>query len=250
MKTIIIKNPTEKDERQYLEFVKEKIKQVIEQIEANIKNYATDLQAQKNYLWENKAGMDHVEKVSVRQTVTQQATSAESALEKRNKIVKLLKSPYFGRFDFIEKEKEEVLEVYIGIYSFVDLENNNIIFDWRAPVSSMFYDFEVGEASYEAPNGNISGAILLKRQYRIRKSKFEFMIESSLNIHDDILQKELSSASSDRMKNIVATIQRDQNAIIRNENSHVLIFRVLPVREKHLLHCTGLLFCCIATKTV
>ena len=85
-----------------------------------------------------------------------------------------------------------------------------MIYDWRAPVSTMFYDFELGRAAYDAPAGVVEGEITLKRQFRIREGKMEYMLESSLNIHDEILQQELSKASDEKMKNIVATIQRDQ----------------------------------------
>lgn len=89
----------------------------------------------------------------------------------------------------------------------------------------MFYDYELGKAVYTSPTGEINGNISLKRQYRIRKGKMEYMIESSLTVHDEILQKELSSNADDKMKNIVTTIQREQNRIIRNEEAHVLIIQ-------------------------
>ena len=89
----------------------------------------------------------------------------------------------------------------------------------------MFYDFELGEAFYKTPSGEVRGEISLKRQYRIRQGRMEFMIENAVSIHDDILQKELSKSSDDKMKNIVATIQRDQNAVIRNETSRVMIIQ-------------------------
>lgn len=89
----------------------------------------------------------------------------------------------------------------------------------------MFYDYELGKAVYTSPTGEINGDISLKRQYRIRKGKMEYMIESSLTVHDEILQKELSSNADDKMKNIVTTIQREQNQIIRNEEAHVLIIQ-------------------------
>ncbi|HEU5148684.1 MAG TPA: 3'-5' exonuclease, partial [Chryseosolibacter sp.] len=101
----------------------------------------------------------------------------------------------------------------------------NLIYDWRAPVSSMFYDFELGPAWHDTPSGRISGNITLKRQYRIRDGRMEFMIENDLNIHDEVLQKELSHAADDKMKTIVATIQRDQNAVIRNDSSSVMIIQ-------------------------
>lgn len=100
-----------------------------------------------------------------------------------------------------------------------------MIYDWRAPISSMFYDHELGKATYSSPAGEIKGNISLKRQYRIRKGKMEYMIESSVTVHDDILQKELSANADNRMKNIVTTIQREQNHIIRNENAPVLIIQ-------------------------
>lgn len=101
----------------------------------------------------------------------------------------------------------------------------NLIYDWRAPISSMFYDYELGEATYTSPVGEISGDVSLKRQYRIRKGKMEYMIESSLTVHDEILQKELSNNADDKMRNIVTTIQREQNRIIRNEEAHILIIQ-------------------------
>lgn len=170
--------------------------------------------------------MDHTEKVSVRQSINQVAIPGENAVAKKKRLRKLLESPYWGRIDFIEEDENKSNPIYIGIYSFFDETlNTNTIHDWRAPISAMYYDFELGEAYYEAPSGRIEGNILLKRQYRIRNGKMEFMLENSVNIHDDILQKELSKSSDEKMKNIVATIQRDQNVIIRNETSRALIIQ-------------------------
>lgn len=89
----------------------------------------------------------------------------------------------------------------------------------------MFYDFEPGQASFEAPSGTKEGKIVRKRQFRIKEGEMEMMLESDLYIRDDVLQKELSRSADDKMKNIVATIQRDQNKIIRDETSPVLIIQ-------------------------
>ncbi|MBW6480225.1 MAG: helicase, partial [Bacteroidales bacterium] len=219
-------NKSEKEERQYLEKIKKKLKYALEQIDRSVDNFAREIKEQKKYLWENKAGMDHVEKVSVRQSVTQSALTGDAALEKKKRVQKLMQSPWFGRFDFKETDRNNSLPVYIGVYAYYDEEQKeNIIYDWRAPVSTMFYDFELGKASYNAPGGTVEGDITLKRQFRIREGRMEYMLESSLNIHDDILQLELGKASDEKMKHIVATIQRDQNAIIRNESSNVLIIQ-------------------------
>lgn len=235
-------NKTEKEERAYLESVKTIIDNLIVKTEEDVLSYSKDVQEIKDYLWENKADMDHVEKVSSRESITQRALTGEGAAAKIKRLRKLQISPYFGRIDFrqtdesvntlqcgsakVPKKEGYIPPIYIGIHSFYNpIEKQNLIYDWRAPVSAMFYDFELGTAFYEAPSGRVSGHIELKRQYRIRGGKMEFMLESSLNIHDDILQKELSKSSDEKMKNIVATIQRDQNMIIRNDHSRVLIIQ-------------------------
>ena len=219
-------NPTEQDERNHLDDIKNKLTVAINHADANVNSLSQEIQDSKDYLYENKAGMDHVEKVAVRQSIEQYAIKGENAAQKMKRLRKLIESPYFGRLDFIRKGERKRLPIYVGIHSFLDMENNiNLIHDWRAPISSMFYDFELGPAHFEAPSGTTRGNILLKRQYRIREGEMEFMLESSLNIHDDILQKELSATSDQKMKDIVATIQRDQNRIIRNEDARVLIIQ-------------------------
>ncbi|MCF8370554.1 MAG: AAA family ATPase [Bacteroidales bacterium] len=219
-------NPTENDERNYLEHIKRKLEIAIADTDSNVNSVSKEIQENKEYLWENKAGMDHAEKVAVRQSIDQFALTGENAVAKKKRLSKLLLTPYFGRIDFIRKGENNRLPVYVGVHSFIDFtENINYVHDWRAPISGMFYDFELGEAYFEAPTGETRGEILLKRQYRIRQGEMEFMLESSLNIHDDILQKELSATSDEKMKDIVATIQRDQNLIIRNEKSRVLIIQ-------------------------
>ncbi|NJM26684.1 MAG: AAA family ATPase [Bacteroidia bacterium] len=140
--------------------------------------------------------------------------------------MKLVASPYFGRIDFKTAGDAQSSPVYIGIHTFTeDHSNNNLIYDWRAPVSSMFYDYELGPAGYVTPRGRVEGEIALKRQYKITEGRMEFMIENAVNIHDEVLQRELSKSSDDKMKNIVATIQRDQNAVIRNETAKVMIIQ-------------------------
>jgi DNA helicase-2/ATP-dependent DNA helicase PcrA len=154
------------------------------------------------------------------------AFQGESTIAAKKRIRKLLESPYFGRIDFTMEGRSETLPIYIGVHSFADgVKGTYLIYDWRAPVSSMFYDFELGSAWYETAAGIVKGVIGLRRQYRIRLGKMEYMIENDINIQDDVLQKELSHSSDDKMKNIVATIQRDQNVIIRNESSPVLIIQ-------------------------
>ncbi|MEX0724163.1 MAG: 3'-5' exonuclease [Gracilimonas sp.] len=219
-------NPTEADERTYLQQIINKLEDAYLSVDENVHKAAKDLKDQKSYLYENKTGMDAAEKAAIKQSVNMQAISGEAAVAYKERLRKLIKTPYFGRIDFKEFGLDEVDPIYVGIHSFFDDgENENLIHDWRAPVSSMFYDFEPGQASFEAPSGTREGEIERKRQFRIIDGEMEMMLESDLYIRDDVLQKELSRSADDKMKNIVATIQRDQNAIIRNETSPVLIIQ-------------------------
>ena len=220
-------NPTEQLEREYLEVIKEKLLNSIQHSHDRVKQFSAELQQNKQYLHEHKAGMDEADMVATEQSITRMAFSGESAVAHRRKLLKLIASPYFGRIDFLESGRgEDPNAIYIGIHTFADeVLRKNLIYDWRAPVSSMFYDFELGEGWYSTPSGKIAGAIFLKRQYRIKEGRMEFMIENAVNIHDEVLQQELSKSADDKMKNIVATIQRDQNAVIRNETARVMIIQ-------------------------
>lgn len=218
-------NPKETDERKYLDEVQEMLETALNETNRKINNYSKDILEIKRYMYENLAQFDAAEKAANRIEVSDNIMFGESAIKVREQLQKLIQSPYFGRIDFAET-KEEGGVFYIGVHSFVDpVTSRHIIFDWRAPISSIFYDFEIGSAFYVAPAGKIGGPLTLKRQYKIRQAQMEYMIESSLNIGDEILQKELSQNSDDKMKNIVATIQREQNAIIRNEDAKVLIIQ-------------------------
>ena len=219
-------NQTEKQEKEYLKQIISFLKKVIGNTDASVKDHVDTLAEYKDYIWSNK-DIDPHEIRSMRESILNHFALGESVINKHKRLTKILAIPYFGRIDFLEKkENSKVMPIYIGIHTFYDPESRaTLIHDWRAPVSSMFYDHELGEAGYRSPSGEIKGVISLKRQYRIRGGKMEFMIESALIVHDDILQKELSSNADDKMKNIVATIQREQNQIIRNEDIRTLIIQ-------------------------
>lgn len=147
----------------------------------------------------------------------------EIALRQYTKLERLELSPYFGRIDFTEKGVNDAEEIYIGISSFFDEKGNILIYDWRAPISGIFYDFELGPAHYLCPEGIIKGRVSLKRQYRITKNQLELMLDTDINIGDEILQNILSSNTDEKMHNIVTTIQKEQNRIIRDENHQLLM---------------------------
>ncbi|EOR25053.1 MULTISPECIES: RNA polymerase recycling motor HelD [Clostridium] len=139
------------------------------------------------------------------------------------KYEKMLLSPYFARIDFNEEGKEIPEKYYIGISNLINNDFDFLVYDWRAPISSMFYDYEIGKAGYTCPEGVINGNLTLKRQYKINNGKLEYMFDSNIKIDDEMLQDILAKSSDSKMKAIVTTIQREQNQIIRNEEYKNLI---------------------------
>ena len=138
---------------------------------------------------------------------------------------KLLVKPYFARFDFIE-HGEEKEKIYIGIKNVIDDDSYNIwVYDWRAPISGIFYQFGLGEVSYRAPKGEIKGEVTLKRQYQIKKGELKYYADCESEISDPILLELLSQNASPKMKNIVSTIQKEQDAVIRDTTSEVIVLQ-------------------------
>lgn len=137
---------------------------------------------------------------------------------------RLLPSPYFGRLDFREDGLDMTEQIYIGVSSFVDEDGLSfLVYDWRSPIASLYYDFPPGPASYDTPAGRIEGTMTLKRQYQIQDGQIRNMFDANETIGDEILQQALGKGADSQMKSIVATIQKEQNAIIRNDKSWMLI---------------------------
>lgn len=216
----------EAKERKYLADLIEKVDDRITEINQSIQLKSDEIEQIKKHMDEHKRDMDHLEKNAMRESISNFSLQGEHAVGGKKRLLKLKDTAYFGRIDFLESKANETRNIYVGVHNFQDSKSNkNLVYDWRAPISSLFYDYELGEASYETQHGDVSGNISLKRQFRIRRGEMEYMLDTDLTIHDEVLQKELNMASSAKMKNIVATIQKEQNAIIRNEEARHLIIQ-------------------------
>ena len=209
-----------KQEEEYLKKTLAVIKELIENDDNSIKDRMAEIQEMKKYLWDNNAMLDDAEIASGMYNVNCDVSYTNENIKKLMKLKKSLESPYFGRVDFESNGFSE--PVYIGINS-IAKDLTFYVFDWRTPIASLFYNYGTGPASYEAPRGTISGNISLKRQYKISDEKIERCFNSDLNIDDEYLQEILANASSEKMTNIVNTIQREQNEIIRNVSDKYLI---------------------------
>lgn len=213
----------------YLQETVSVIKNKIEDEENKLVKRKKDLIDARREMYENTAHSSNdfdkltemVQHLSPIEVQTYDYVAAEQRLEKYKR---LLSCPYFARIDFAEEGYEEE-SIYIGIGNLIeDSSYKTYVYDWRAPISSIFYRYEIGKASYVCPSGVIEGNVSLKRQYEIKNSKLQYFFDSNVTIMDDILKKVLSSNASSKMKSIVETIQKEQDIIIRDiENDLVIV---------------------------
>ncbi len=174
----------------------------------------------KKFIWDSHAEMDPSEMRSMMAESDLQVSIMQSKGNYLQKLFRVQNKPYFGMIKFNENNEEE--EIYIGI-THVEDKLNYYVHDWRSPICSMFYDYETGPASYKAPAGIIKGEITRKRQYIIENGELKNIFDNDLNISDSLLQEVLAEESTDKMKNIVNTIQEEQNKVIRNTDDKNLI---------------------------
>ena len=145
--------------------------------------------------------------------------------EKLRLMEKSIDKPYFARLDFARDGETKLEKLYIGKVGVMDEDNNNIVIDWRAPVSSMYYDSNIGRASYTAPEGTCTGELLLKRQYDIENRELKGYQDVDTVSNDELLKPYLNASADNRLKNIVSTIQHEQNSIIREPISKNIIIQ-------------------------
>lgn len=196
------------------------IRNEISLLSTDLYDKETKLKEFQKMMWDNKAELDPAEMKTLRTSNDLEVFFLEQKAKKFKKLYSIQNKPYFARIDFeteIHKDK-----IYIGITN-VCKDNTYFVYDWRSPICSMFYDFGVGETFYTAPEGVISGNITLKRQYQIKDGKLENVFDTTINIDDEVLQNVLKENSSKYMKNIVNTIQQEQNLVIRDDKTDNLI---------------------------
>lgn len=212
------------DELVHLEQVSARLSDALQQAEASVRRADREYADTKKYMADHRGEIDPHEMFQNELLLKQTDRTGAFAVEMRDRIAKLKDSPYFARIDFREEQEEEGQPYYIGRFAF-QYENEPLVFDWRAPISGMFYDCEVGAAGFMAPAGWTAGELTRKRQFKIRNGVMEYALESSANVQDDVLQRELSHTSDEKMKSIISTIQREQNQIIRNEKEGTMIIQ-------------------------
>lgn len=213
---------------EFLTLINEKLKHKIQEVNHALSEGQKEIESMHTYYWDNYTEMDQYgyENFDNQQALFQQVNANQEQFAYRQRLEKMIDSPFFGRVDFCYEGEEEPEQFYIGIGNFSEKTGHvPLIYDWRAPVSGLFYDYDKGTASYTAPAGILHGEITSKWQYKIRRGKMIYEFESDVKIDDDILKAELGSNGDVQLKNIVRTIQKEQNAIIRNTKDKIMVIQ-------------------------
>ena len=217
-----------KNGREYLQYVLKCLNDRLAQADAAILEGEKEIEDMHEYYWENYTEMDQYgyEDYDNQQALFRQMNANEEQFRLRKRFKKMQDSPFFGRVDFRYDGDEEAETFYIGIGNLSESAGSlPLVYDWRAPVSGLFYDYDKGPASYEAPSGIFEGEVTSKWQYKIRKGKMLYEFESDVKIDDEILGAELGSNGAVQLKNIVRTIQKEQNEIIRNTKDKIMVIQ-------------------------
>ena len=217
-----------KNGREYLQYVLKCLNDRLAQADAAILEGEKEIEDMHEYYWENYTEMDQYgyEDYDNQQALFRQMNANEEQFRLRRRFKKMQDSPFFGRVDFRYDGDEEAETFYIGIGNLSESAGSlPLVYDWRAPVSGLFYDYDKGPASYEAPSGIFEGEVTSKWQYKIRKGKMLYEFESDVKIDDEILGAELGSNGEVQLKNIVRTIQKEQNEIIRNTKDKIMVIQ-------------------------
>lgn len=220
-------------EQKRVDAISQLIRERIEELQKQVGGLRGDIVDIRRNFWDDvtlnfedaaESAESHASMKQQAEVLSERERSHRHAEEQLKTLIKLEQSPYFGRIDFKEKGDSKSDEIYLGVGSLLDETGlDYLIYDWRAPVSSLYYDYGPGPVQYETPSGAIDGEMTLKRQYIIRNAHIQSMFDTGVTIGDELLQEVLGKQSDAQMKSIVATIQREQNRIIRNERARLLI---------------------------
>lgn len=212
-------------EKNYLAEVTHQLKQKITEVEAALNTNEDNYKELKHYTIDYKNELDKYEVYNHQQNL--KFLDSRSVLE-ANVLKKLnyqKQTPYFSKIAFQFDDEEEVEDFYIGRYGFADRYGEQLIYDWRAPISSLYYDFSLGEAYYESHQRKFYGQLRLKRQFEIKNGVISFVVDTNDAINDELLMRELGKSTSNEMKTIIHTIQKEQNQAIRDTKTKNLIIQ-------------------------
>lgn len=206
------------EQKQHTEDLYNKAHQETSQVE---QNYSQN--AKVNLIEADDRIETHAE-IQQQKGLVARAVENEAILKRQiDELSDLQKSPYFGRIDIKDDDEPDTESLYIGVSSFADHDGNFLIYDWRAPISSIYYNGTLGKVKYDTPAGAMETELIKKRQFTISHGEIQHMFDTNETVGDELLQQALGEQNDEYMRNIVATIQKEQNDIIRDVRSDLLV---------------------------
>lgn len=227
---ILVKETEQQKEQKHLDEVLGLIKKKESELDHSIEHAQNEAQNINSHFFDDvkldydgySTSMDTALSIHQQQQMLAERQNAwQHSAKQLSTLQRLEKKPYFARVDF-QESNEDPETIYIGLGSFVDKEDHFLIYDWRAPISSIYYDGKLGKVSYNSPDGVQTVDMTKKRQFLIEDGKITNMFDTNESIGDQMLLNVLNEKSSTQMKSIVTTIQREQNKIIRNTSADLL----------------------------
>lgn len=213
------------EEHQEWQVIRKQIEEKETILKDELLHFSKETKQFHQYLVDYKGEIDPHEMFINSRLLEQQQVAETVSGKQLIRLEKQKKNPYFTRVDFVYDGEQTAEKIYIGSFSFSTKEERLLIYDWRAPIASIFYDYDLGKAHFQTPAGTASGDIQRKRQIKFKDGTIDYVVESDTTVFDEVLQNELRQQKGGQMSTIISTIQKEQNQVIRDNRSKDMIIQ-------------------------
>lgn len=213
------------EEQQEWQVIRKQIEEKETILKDELLHFSKETKQFHQYLVDYKGEIDPHEMFINSRLLEQQQVAETVSGKQLIRLEKQKNNPYFTRVDFVYDGEHTAEKIYIGSFSFSTKEERLLIYDWRAPIASIFYDYDLGKAHFQTPAGTASGDIQRKRQIKFKDGAIDYVVESDTTVFDEVLQNELRQQKGGQMSTIISTIQKEQNQVIRDNRSKDMIIQ-------------------------
>lgn len=213
------------EEQQEWQVIRKQIEEKETILKDELLHFSKETKQFHQYLVDYKGEIDPHEMFINSRLLEQQQVAETVSGKQLIRLEKQKNNPYFTRVDFVYDGEHTAEKIYIGSFSFLTKEERLLIYDWRAPIASIFYDYDLGKAHFQTPAGTASGDIQRKRQIKFKDGTIDYVVESDTTVFDEVLQNELRQQKGGQMSTIISTIQKEQNQVIRDNRSKDMIIQ-------------------------
>jgi len=213
------------EEQKEWEMIRKEIEKKESRLEQEVIRFTKESQQFHQYLVDYKGEIDPHEMFINSRLLDQQQLAESVSGKQLIRLEKQKQNPYFTRVDFVYEGEQAAEKIYVGPFSFSTNEQGLLIYDWRAPVASIFYDYDLGAAHFQTPVGTAAGEIKRKRQIKFKDGELDYVVETDTTVFDEVLQNELRQQKGGQMSTIISTIQKEQNQVIRDSRSKDMVIQ-------------------------